>query len=52
MLAWCWMCVQVPLPAVVLLRLQLRCLAEVLLRDALVVVVLLRLQVRMCRIAL
>ena len=45
-------CVQVPLPAVVLLRLQLCCLAEVLLRDALVVVVLLRLQVRTRRIAL
>ena len=44
--------VQVPLPAVVLLRLQLRCLSEALLRDALVVVVLLRLQVRMCPIAL
>ena len=45
-------CVQVPLSAVVLLRLQLRCLLEVLLRDALVVVALLWLQVRTCRIAL
>ena len=44
-------CVQVPLPAVVLLRLQLCCLAEVLLRDALVVEVLLWRQVRTCRIA-
>ena len=39
-------CVQVPLPAVVLLRLQLRCLAEVLLCDKLIVVVQLWLQLR------
>ena len=44
--------VQVPLPAVVLLRLQLRCLSEVLLRGALVVEVSLRFQARTCRIAL